>query len=236
MNGLYNKYSKVLIMKFITNTPLDKLLDGGIENDVVTNIYGPPGTGKSNFCIASCIANEKKTIYIDTEGSFSLERFEQLDGTKEKLNSILLLEVHSWEEQNLAVKNIEKIIEKNNIGLIIIDSMVNFYRLELDNNNFPLINKQLTLQYSLLSSIARKNKIPVLITNQIYMDDHDNIELSSKTIARYWSKTLIELKKTDRENQRIALIRKHRAQPEDKKVEFEICHDGLKLLGKFNLF
>lgn len=221
--------------KQITNTPLDKLLNGGIETDVVTNIYGPPGSGKSNFCLCSCIACEKKVIYIDTEGSFSIERFEQLGGDKKKLNNILILEVHTWEEQNLAVKNIEKLIEKNDIGIIVIDSMVNLYRLELDNVNFQLINKQLTLQYSILSSMTRKNKIPVLITNQIYVDQ-DKIELSSRTIATYWSKALIELKKIDGENKRIAIIRKHRSEPEDKKVEFEITNDSLRLIGKFNLF
>jgi len=31
-------------MKMKTNTPLDKLLDGGLETDAITNVYGPAGS------------------------------------------------------------------------------------------------------------------------------------------------------------------------------------------------
>jgi DNA repair protein RadB len=113
--------------------------------------------------------------------------------------------------------------------------LVALYRLELDEKNFPLVNKQLATQYSVLSKIVRKHNIPVLVTNQIYSKG-DQVELTSRTIARYWSKTLIELKRTEKENQRIAILRKHRSLPEGRYVEFEITKDGLKQIGKFSLF
>jgi len=70
--------------KMITNSPMDKLLNGGIERDAITNIYGPAGSGKTNIALAATIitSGEKKVIYMDTEGSFSLERFRQLGGNE----------------------------------------------------------------------------------------------------------------------------------------------------------
>lgn len=220
-------------MRLATNTPLDKLLDGGIEDDVITNIYGPAGSGKTNIAIATAISCRKKVIYIDTEGSFSLERFEQLGG--KDLKNILLMNVHSWKEQSEVITSLEKLAEKEKISLVVVDSLVALYRLELTDKNYQTINKQLATQYSVLSRITRKFKVPVLVTNQVYSKG-DDIELTSRAIAKYWSKALVELKKLEKENVRIAILRKHRSLPEGRKIEFEITQDGLKALGKFSLF
>jgi DNA repair protein RadB len=224
--------------KFATGTPIDKLLDGGLEQDAVTNVYGPAGSGKTNIALAAALSclESGKAVYMDTEGSFSLERFRQMGGTDKDLKNIVMMHVHSWQEQNKGVEEIEKLLEKEkSIGLIIVDSLVALYRLELDEKNFQAVNKQLATQYSVLSRIVRKRNIPVLVTNQIYSKG-DSVEMTSRTIGRYWSKTLIELKRSEKENQRLAILRKHRSLPEGRYVEFEITKDGLKQVGKFSLF
>lgn len=223
-------------MKLRTNSPLDKLLDGGIDNDTITNIYGPAGSGKTNIILLTtlnCIKNDKKVIYIDTDGSFSLDRFEQLGGDEELLKKIIFIEPDTWEDQHSKIKNLKKIIDKESIGLISIDSMVTLYRLELDKENFQVVNKQLATQYSILSRIAREYKIPVLVTNQVYSRGEE-IEITSRSIGHYWSKSLVELKKTGKANCRLAMIRKHRSLPEGKTIEFEITGSGLKEVGKFS--
>jgi DNA repair protein RadB len=217
-------------MKLATNTPLDKLLDGGIETDAITNIYGPAGSGKTNIAISTTLANEKKTIYIDTEGSFSLERFTQLGGNEKLLKKLIFIEIATWGEQNEKVKNLLSITD--GVGLIVIDSIVALYRLELSNDNFQHMNRQLATQYSMLSSICRKFKIPVLVTNQVYSMG-DNVELTSRTIGKYWSKALVELKKTERDSHRLAILRKHRSLPEGRKIEFIIEQNGLKEAKKW---
>lgn len=217
-------------MKLATNTPLDKLLEGGIETDAITNIYGPAGSGKTNVAICATIANEKKTIYMDTEGSFSLERFMQLGGNEKKLKKIIFIEPHSWGDQNEKIQNLSNIID--NVGLIVIDSIVALYRLELSNDNFQHMNRQLATQYSILSRICRKANIAVLVTNQVYSIG-DTVELTSRTIGKYWSKVLIELKKTERDNHRLAILRKHRSLPEGRKIEFVIEQNSLKEAKKW---
>jgi DNA repair protein RadB len=220
-----------------TNTPLDKLLNGGIEKDVITNIYGPAGSGKTNIALCSVIQHigGKKVVYVDTEGSFSPERFEQLGGTKDVLKNIIFIEPTSWDEQIKNIQNLEKVITKD-VALIVIDSLVTLYRLELDQENFKTINKQLATQYSILSRIARKHKISVLVTNQVYSTKDDEIELTSRAIAKYWSKTLIELRRTGTTGHRVAIVRKHRSIPENKSIEFEIKEKELKEIGKLSIF
>ena len=223
-------------MRLATNTPLDKLLEGGIEGDAITNIYGPPGSGKTNIVLStalSCCESGKKVIYIDTEGSFSLERFEQMGGTEKHLKNIKFVQVYSWSEQHRAFKELEKAIDKS-VGLIVIDSMVALYRLELDEKNFQEINKQLATQYSVLSRITRIEHIPVIITNQVYGKSGE-VELTSRTIAKYWSKTLVELRRTEKESHSLAILRKHRSLQEGRSIEFVIAKDGLKQVGKFSL-
>ncbi|MBI2578410.1 MAG: DNA repair and recombination protein RadB [Candidatus Aenigmarchaeota archaeon] len=220
-------------MRLATNTPLDKLLDGGIEDDVITNVYGPAGSGKTNIAIAAAINCSKKVVYLDTEGSFSLERFEQLGGRN--LKNIMLINVHAWKEQCEAVAGMEKLAEKGDVGLVVVDSLVALYRLELTDRNYQTINKQLATQYSVLSKIARKFHVPVLVTNQVYSAG-DEIELTSRAIAKYWSKALVELRKLEKENVRLAILRKHRSLPEGRKIEFEITGSGMKALGKFSIF
>lgn len=223
--------------KFATNTPVDKLLDGGLDADAITNVYGPAGSGKTNIALASALSclKSKKALYMDTEGSFSLERFRQMGGTDKDLKNIIMMHVHTWQEQMKGIEDIKKLTEKEKIGLIVIDSLVALYRLEMDDKNFQAVNRQLATQYSALSKIVRTKNIPVLVTNQIYSRG-DQVELTSRTIAKYWSKTLVELKRTEKENQRVAILRKHRSLPEGRYVEFEIAKNGLKPVGKFSLF
>jgi DNA repair protein RadB len=220
--------------KLPTNTPVDSILSGGIENNAITNFYGPAGCGKTNIAISSAIVmtkTDKSVLYIDTEGSFSVERFMQMGGTEELLKKIIFIEPHSWAQQHTEILELEKHIEKKNIGLIIVDSMVSLYRLEMDEKTFQKINRQLATQYSLLSKIARTLKVPSIITNQVYglrTKEGEKIELTSKTISRYWSKALVEIKKAGASGHRIAIVRKHRSVAEGKTIEFKIEENGLK--------
>lgn len=229
-----------LAKKMATKTPIDKILEGGIEHRAVTNIYGESGTGKSNVAIMaalSCIDSGKRAVYIDTEGGFSFERLDQLasgNGSK-YLKSLLLFEPKTWKEQCDRVEELDKLIKNENVGIIIIDSIVSLYRLELADDNFQEINRQLMKQYSRLSQIARERDIPILVTNQVY-SVAGKIELTSKTIGRYWSKSLVKLEKLELPGHRVATIIKHRSIPEGKSTEFVIAANSLKESGKFGIF
>ncbi len=207
---------------------LDNILGGGLPDGVITNIFGPPGSGKTNMCLVAAvdsIKDGKKIIYVDTEGGFSRQRFEQLCNPKE-LENVILLEPKTFKEQKDAFSKLEK-LSKEDIGLIVIDSMVSLYRLELDDEGAYDANKTMSRQLSLLAKICRTNDIPIIITTQIYEKD-DKVEISGGDVTKWWAKILLELKRTDNPNHRVAVLRKHLALPEGLEAEFRIANEGLK--------
>lgn len=207
--------------------PLDSLLGGGVEKGVISNFYGESGSGKTNVCIqvaAEVAENGGKVAYVDTEASFSAERFIQI-ASEDALDNIFLKDATDFQEQKESIKSLGDM--KEDLDLVIVDSMVSLYRLKVNNDNANQINNELSDQLSQLSKIARKQEIPVLITNQVYTSfDEDKLEIVGRDVPRYWSKCLVKLSQ-NRENTRTAEIAKHRSLPSGKKVQFQITDDGL---------
>lgn len=210
---------------------VDKLLDGGYENDVITTIYGPPGSGKTNLCLlAMASLKDKKIIYVDTEGSFSLSRFKQIcPEFKEILDRTIFLTPTTYAEQKDAFEFLRQNVDEK-FGLIIIDSIASLYRLELAINNDAInANRELGVHMAILTEIARKKHIPVIITNQVYSDFDDKIKIRTVggDVVRYWSRALVELQKL-RGDLRKILITKHRSIKEGNFAVFRIVHTGLE--------
>lgn len=211
---------------------IDLLLDGGFEKDVITTIYGPAGCGKTNVCLLCSldVAQNKKVIYIDTDGSFSVERVKQLSGKyKELLDNIVLLKPTTFDEQKESFEKLRELAE-DVIGLIVVDSIAMLYRLEIGKTEHVYeINKELGLQLGYLTEVARKKNIPILLTNQVYADfeNKDQVNMVGGDLLKYGSKCLIELKKF-RKGRRVAIIKKHRSLEEDKCVEFNIVENGFE--------
>jgi DNA repair protein RadB len=210
---------------------VDSLLDGGFENDVITTIYGPPGSGKTNFCLLA-MANlaDKKILYVDTEGSFSLARFKQVCPTYEKvLDRTVFLTPTTYSEQKDAFEYMRKAVDEK-FGLIIVDSIAALYRLELGvSNDIQNVNRELGMHMALLTEIARKKKIPVILTNQVYadMEDRDKVKTVGGDVTKYWSRALLELQKMKGDLRKITIV-KHRSIKEGNFAVFKIVQNGLE--------
>jgi DNA repair protein RadB len=233
---------------------LNQFLYGGYETDIITTLYGPGGSGKSNLAIILATSQAKKqnkTIFIDTEGGFSTERFKQIhrgekDQVEKDLQNIFLLKPTSFKEQENAFSQMLKHVKQESISLIIIDSIAMLYRLELgaaietrDQEEISKINRKLAGQLRILNEIARKQNIPIIITNQVYASFTKNSEDKQKErqvsmvggdLLKYWSKCLIELKNYN--NKRSLILKKHRSLPV-KELHFEIINSGIKKRGLF---
>ena len=222
--------------KIPSNSSLDVMLGGGFEKGTITQIFGPPSSGKSNITLALAVnvaKNNKKVIYIDTEGGISIDRIRQIAGEdfSRVANNIIVFEPTSFMEQNDKLRSIDVWLRKNHedVELIVLDSAVALYR--VDDMKSSRLNKELGKQMGLLSKIARQYDIAVVVTNQIYsaIDDEGNSDIKAVggTILQYWSKVIIQLERGDEINQRVATLKRHRSMPEGKQAVFSITSRGI---------
>lgn len=231
---------------------LNKWLFGGYETEVITMVAGPPGCGKTNFSILVACSQAKKgnkVIFVDTEGGFSIERVKQIVGENHEdiLKNIFLLEPTNFDEQKKSFLTLLNTIKKEHVNLIVIDGMAMLYRLELgnalelkDNNKIKQVNREVAKQMRSLAELSRKEKIPVIITNQVYsefLSEEDlkkNVEKKTIIVGgdlfRYWSKCIIELKNDN--GKKKAILLKHRSLPE-KELGFVIKNEGIYKRGLF---
>ena len=179
---LYERRQK--IKKLSTGVKaLDQLLGGGIETKAITEFIGEYGAGKTQLChqlaVMVQLPEEKgglnaKALYIDTEGTFRPERILQIakyrgfEDPKEALKNIFYARAYSTDHQMLIVDEARKIIEKENIKLIIIDSIIAHFRAEYPGReNLAERQQKLNQHISQLLRIADIFNIAVVITNQV---------------------------------------------------------------------
>jgi len=215
---------------------LDEILGGGLESGVITNVYGESGSGKTNLCVqavASCLEEGGTVIFIDTEGGLSPERVLQMHDDEESLSRLLMMDPMTFEEQEELFDQLESIAAEEQPDLIVVDSLVALYRLRMgEEDDVSETNRELSRQLSVLSRIARRDSIPVLVTNQVYSAfDSDEVRMVGRDVPTYWSKCLIKLE-TIAPNHRRAVLKKHRSRPEGLEAEFTIAAEGLDTSDK----
>ena len=215
---------------------LDVMLNGGYEKEVITTIYGPAGSGKTVLCLLCSIniaKNGKKVIYVDSEGGFSIERLKQITSHinldyKKILDNMIFLKPTIFEEQKKSFEKLKGLVN-DKIGLIVVDTIAFLYRLELGKSEeVHEVNRELGKQISYLTEIARNKNIPVLIANQVYTDfnEKDKVNIVGGDILKYGSKCLLELQITPNNNRR-AILRKHRSLEPEKELIFKIVDGGI---------
>ncbi len=210
---------------------LDLLLSGGFESGIITQLYGEAGTGKSNIVMqlaVQAVARNLRVIFIDTEG-FSAERFKQIagPGAEEMAAKIMIFEPMSLEQQAIAIREAAKIAGRD-LGLIILDSATSLYRVLLEAEDNRSIRRTLTVQLSELQEIARRHRIPVVITNQVYMDIESNsLRPIGGTGLEHICKAIVFLEKKG-EGVRSARLMKHRSSPEGITEDFRLTARGVE--------
>jgi len=211
---------------------LDDLLGGGLERRTITQIYGESASGKSTFCLMVVVASLRagnSVVYIDTEG-FSVERFTQIAGADaaEFADRLYLFEPIDFAQQGTMIADAEGLLKASDhapIGLLVMDSATALYRTELDLGREAL--RKLLHHMIKLLGLAKKYNIPVLITNQIFMDiERERVSGLGGTALEHLSKAIVRLEKKD--SVRRAMLRKHLSRPEGLTFDFLITEDGIR--------
>lgn len=208
---------------------LDTLLGGGLERRTVTQIYGEPGCGKSTISVmaaVSCLRGGESVVYIDTEG-FSAERFEQIAGEEAAAlaERLYLYEPIDFVQEGIMINECEALLKTKNVGLIVMDSATALYRSELGTTKDAL--RVLSQHMVRLLGYAKKYEVPVLITNQVYMDVNTDAFFGlGGTALGHLSKAILRIEKRD--STRRIVLEKHRSRPTDISFDYVIVNEGIR--------
>jgi len=208
--------------------PLDELIGGGYPRKMISQIYGEPGSGKSTFCLiaaVSVLSAGKSVIYVDTE-SFSVERFTQIAGDDAEALSerFYLYEAADFDQQATMIQDASHILNSKKPGLIVVDSATGLYRTELEHGQDTL--HRLSRQMVILLGYAKRFDIPVLITNQVYMDPakNDYAPLGGTSLF-HLSKIILRIDRLNGER-RVRVV-KHHSRPEGGSLGFIMVSSGV---------
>jgi DNA repair protein RadA len=178
---LYNKRKN--IERISTGSKcFDELLGGGFEVNAITEIYGEFGSGKTQICHTSAVMVQQKitdggleggVIYVDTENTFRPERIVSISKARNidhvsVLENIVVAKAFNSAHQELIIHEVGKIIENNNIKLLVLDSAISHYRAEyLGRAMLSERQQKINRLMHILIRISETYKIAVLLTNQI---------------------------------------------------------------------
>lgn len=211
---------------------LDTLLGGGLEPRVITQIYGGPASGKSVLCVmasVSCLKAGKGVIYLDTEG-FSIERFRQVAGAEAEhlAEHLFLYEPHDFDQQEIMIRNLDRVLARGGIGLIVMDSATGLYRSAQERGKEAM--QHLSRQMLQLLGYAKRYDLPVLITNQVYLDIQRKTFIGlGGTALMHISKAIVKIEILNRH--RKAVLEKHRSLPPGGNFSFDIVEQGIRVRG-----
>ena len=133
----------------------DETIGGGFYRGKKYLIFGANKTGKTQLCHQLCVQafiqfskntknseinNKQFVFYFDTENTFRPERIKELIGTynveiNKMLKNILVSKIMSNSAFLLSLNELENLLGKNSINVLIIDSINNYYNSDLANRN-----------------------------------------------------------------------------------------------------
>lgn len=161
---------------------LDRLLGGGVESQTITELYGEFESGKSQICHQLCVnvqlppergGLDGAALYIDTESTFRPQRIKSMAealglDVNEVLKRIIIAEAITSDHQIQLLNSADEIILKNNVKLIVIDSLTAHFRSEyLGRELLALRQQKLNQHLYRLARLAKVFNLVAVVTNQV---------------------------------------------------------------------
>jgi DNA repair protein RadA len=235
------------VRRLTTNSKqVDELLGGGLETQTITEFYGEYGVGKSILChqlaVNVQLPEEKgglngSALYIDTENTFRPEWIVRmakamgLDPT-ETAKRIIYSEAFNSDHQILVLDKSDKVIQENNVKLIIVDSLTAHFRSEyLGREMLAERQQKLNSHLHRLVRLSRAFNACAVVTNQV-MSKPDQffamaVEAVGGHIVSHTSHTRVFLRRTSSGPVRICRLVSSPYLPEGERI-FKITEEGNK--------
>jgi len=161
---------------------LDSILAGGIETQAMTEIIGEYGTGKTQICLTLAVRMQLpqeegglsgNPLFIDTEGTFSAERVYQIATAlgldpEQTLENIFIARAYNSDHQCLLIDELFKVCSKQNVKLVVVDSMISHFRGEyVGRETLAARQQKLNLYLHKLVRLSEAYNLAVVLTNQV---------------------------------------------------------------------
>ncbi len=179
----FNKINKKKIIREIEKTKrektlisagsknFNKVIGGGFFSGKSYVIFGANKTGKTQIChqlSVQAFKNASKVVYLDTENTFRPERVRELAeshkyNSEKILKNIYVSKIMSNNALLLKLNELDSIIKSNNVKLLIIDSINNFFRIERSDKILSFL-KAKTTYFKILEKINNLTQQFQLIT------------------------------------------------------------------------
>jgi DNA repair protein RadB len=194
--------------KITTGCPsLDKLLRGGFGRGEITLIYGEAATGKTTTVIqaaTSAAGLGLKVLYIDSDRSFTQQRFQQISKRNSQTASelIMLFLPETFAEQRTLVESVENYITPS-LGMVIIDSVSSLYRAAFSGTeSIFMLNRDLSRQLAYLGELSATGRIACIITSQVHArlaPPVGDIEPVARRALFHFPRAILRLRNTPRQ-------------------------------------
>jgi len=215
---------------------LDELLHGGLPADGVSLVYGEAETGKSSLavqCAVNCARMGYKSLFIDSDGTFSPKRLSQIAyyDYDEVSPFIILMKPTTFQEQIVAIDHLDEYITRK-FGLMVIDTVTSLYRAELGSQKETFaLNRELNRQVAFLAQIAKTHKVAALMTSQVrsvFLEEHVSMEPVATRVLKFWSDVVLNLKQTGQTRVIKVLLEKHPERKHSASCYVKIERNGIR--------
>ncbi|MEM0253894.1 MAG: ATPase domain-containing protein [Candidatus Bathyarchaeia archaeon] len=213
---------------------LDEILEGGFSIGEISLIYGEEDTAKTTLamqCAINCARLGYKTLFIDCDGTFSIERLAQLALDLEKIAELIILsKPEDFSEQTMIIDRLPDYLTKN-FGLVIIDTLTSLYRAKVAEKPERVfeLNRELNRQMAWLAQTAKTHKVAIIVVSQVRSvvnESFNGVMPVADRVLKFWADTIIAMKTTG--NPRVI---KAQVERKNRKETSEFCYLRIEEAG-----
>jgi DNA repair protein RadA len=178
---VYERRKNILKIK-TGSAALDELLGGGVETMAITEMYGKFSSGKSQLGFQLVVNAQRapeqgglggSVLFVDSEATFRPDRIIQMAEAQgmdpqEVLRNIHVARAENSDHQMILLEKSEETIQKNNIKLIVVDSLTSQFRADyIGRGALSERQQKLNKHVHMLQKLSEKYNLAVYVTNQV---------------------------------------------------------------------